>query len=722
MLKVLSSQLILVIAVSFWASAASAIVSATLPASRSVQVDTTATIFATIINPGPEAATGCGISLATVIDAELFFQITNPVDNSLTGEPNEPVDIPPGESQSFLIGVTPGSAFAATDVAFNFSCNNTDAAPSFSGLNTLLLSSSEQPVADIVTIALTPSANGVTEVPQENGLGFFSMASVNVGATADLTLTARGPAALDGALLVCETNPQTGACLAPPAPSLPVTITGNATPTFAVFVSSFLALPFDPAGGRIFVEFTDTAGQIRGSTSVAVSGGGPDVTAVFPVDTSGNVDLPPGPAAEQVLWFLDRVRSGDVTLAEINERFDDAFDANNLLSFIANVNASHSNARVIEVVSVTPISVQLLIDNGSGGGVLSVSLQTRLADGVISGLFVPFFEDTIRTSETQALSSTEVADAFENVGQDTSLLVAQVNSAGQCVPLLERNATTLRAVGSVFKIYSLAAVASAINDGEVTLNQNLPLDSNFFAPANNILSEPPGTPLSVFDHARLMIGRSDNTATDHIHSVAGREQLDQAVLTLGHTTPDILTPLLSVNQRFSLFQVLTPTEAAIYLNASEAEQQVILQDQIEPIGSLVNNPAANLFNADILVNGTWQASPIDLCNAFTRLRTTYPVDSDAFTIINESMSTSAPFTGIRNEWDRVWFKGGSLAAGTANGPETRALAFAWFLESAERGRFVVVGAANNEFTGGINQPMTRSLLVRLLDLLAADQI
>ena len=162
-----------------------------------------------------------------------------------------------------------------------------------------------------------------------------------------------------------------------------------------------------------------------------------------------------------MLWFLDRVRSGDVTLAEINERFDDAFDANNLLSFIANVNASHSNARVIEVVSVTPISVQLLIDNGSGGGVLSVSLQTRLADGVISGLFVPFFEDTIRTSETQALSSTEVADAFENVGQDTSLLVAQVNSAGQCVPLLERNATTLRAVGSVFKIYSLAAVASA---------------------------------------------------------------------------------------------------------------------------------------------------------------------------------------------------------------------------------------------------------------------
>ena len=618
--------------------------------------------------------------------------------------------------------MTPGSAFPATDVAFNFTCNNTDAAPSFSGLNTLLLSSSDQPVADIVTIALTPSDNGVTEVPQENGLGFFSMASVNVGATADLTLTARGPVALDGALLVCETNPLTGACLAPPAPSLPVSIASNATPTFAVFVSSFLALPFDPAGGRIFVEFNDTAGQIRGSTSVAVSGGDPDVTPVFPVDTSGNVDLPPGPAAEQVLWFLDRVRDGNVTLAEINERFDDVFDANNLLSFFDCLNASHSSARVIDVVSVTPNSVRLLIDNGSGGGVLSVSLQARLADGVISSLFVPFFEDTLRTPETQALSSVEVADAFEDVGQDTSLLVAQVNSAGQCVPQLERNATTSRAVGSVFKIYSLAAVAGAIDDGEVTLDQNLPLDSNFFAVGNNIASEPPGTPLSVFDHARLMIGRSDNTATDHIHSVAGREQLDQSVLTLGHTTPDILTPLLSINQRFSLILALTPTEAANYLNASEAEQQVILQDQIEPLGSLVNNPAVNTFNGDLLVNGTWQATPADLCNAFMSLRTTYPIDSDAFSIINESMSSNAAFTGLRNEWDRVWFKGGSLAAGTADGPETRALAFAWFLESAERGRFVVVGVANNEFTGGVDQPITSALLVRLLDLLAADQI
>ena len=94
-LKLLSRQLILIIAVSFWTSAASAIVSATLPSSRSVQVDSTATIFATVFNLGQEAATGCAISLATVIDAELFFQTTDPATNTLTRVPNEPVDIAP---------------------------------------------------------------------------------------------------------------------------------------------------------------------------------------------------------------------------------------------------------------------------------------------------------------------------------------------------------------------------------------------------------------------------------------------------------------------------------------------------------------------------------------------------------------------------------------------------------------------------------------------------
>jgi hypothetical protein len=71
-------------------------------------------------------------------------------------------------------------------------------------------------------------------------------------------------------LLICQTNPASGACLAAPAPSVTTTIAANATPTFGIFVAGSGTVPFDPANNRVFVSFGDSGGTVRGSTSVAV--------------------------------------------------------------------------------------------------------------------------------------------------------------------------------------------------------------------------------------------------------------------------------------------------------------------------------------------------------------------------------------------------------------------------------------------------------------------
>jgi len=71
-------------------------------------------------------------------------------------------------------------------------------------------------------------------------------------------------------LMVCETNPATGACLAAPAPSVTTQIDANETPTFAVFVSATGAVPFDPANNRVSLRFKDAGDITRGATSVAV--------------------------------------------------------------------------------------------------------------------------------------------------------------------------------------------------------------------------------------------------------------------------------------------------------------------------------------------------------------------------------------------------------------------------------------------------------------------
>jgi len=256
-------------------------VAAVLPTSRSVQVDVTATVFATIINPDDVTATNCAIEPASVQDADFFYQTTDPVTNTLTGTANTAVDIPAGGSQSFLIGMTPRSEFASTNVEFAFFCGNTGASPVLEAINTLLLGSSIAPTPDVIAVALTLSGDGITNIPRDQQFGFMSIATTNVGSAARITAQPRDIAGLDGTVLICETHPATGKCLADPAASVSDIQTEGDTRTFSVFASSDTRVPLDPTLRRVALEFLDDAGVIRGRTGVAVQGGGPSAFSHF---------------------------------------------------------------------------------------------------------------------------------------------------------------------------------------------------------------------------------------------------------------------------------------------------------------------------------------------------------------------------------------------------------------------------------------------------------
>ena len=120
----------------------SALLSAVLPSSRSVQVGATATAFTTVINTGSTPALSCEISPLISLPASFSYQTTNPATNAITGSPNTPVDIPAGSVQSFVLALTPTAPIAPTDVRLSFDCANTLAAPINSGLNTWLFSAS----------------------------------------------------------------------------------------------------------------------------------------------------------------------------------------------------------------------------------------------------------------------------------------------------------------------------------------------------------------------------------------------------------------------------------------------------------------------------------------------------------------------------------------------------------------------------------------------------
>ena len=249
----------------------SAPAAAVLPASRSVQMGTPATAFATMINTGPGMATSCGMAPAAQMPGTFMYQATDPRTNHTVGMPNEPMDMPMGGSQTFMFAFTPTAPMDPTDMVINFSCTNTGSTDAHPGLNTFLISASTSPVPDMVALAATLGNNGIVNVPGANGTGVFAVATVNAGAGGSITASAdTGGVRMPVELELCQTDPGTAQCISTLGPTVTIPVNAGTTPTFAIFVEGHGMVPFDPATNRVFVRFTDMGGHVRGATSVAV--------------------------------------------------------------------------------------------------------------------------------------------------------------------------------------------------------------------------------------------------------------------------------------------------------------------------------------------------------------------------------------------------------------------------------------------------------------------
>ena len=256
---------------------AAPLVDAILPSSRSVEVNAEATFFMTLINTTGVTATNCGLDGLDFADSSTggfsynwIWQTTDPANNQPTGTPFAPVSIPAGGYQTFYAGVTFSSPIAAS-FQMLASCSNADTASVIPGVNTLALTVASSPTPDVIALAETPTQNGIIDVPS-GGSNAFAVATDNLGIAGTIAVSAgTGSTSLPLSLALCQTDPSTAQCLAPPSSTLTANIAAGGTPTFSIFATATGAIAADPASNRIFVSFKDASGgTLRGSTSVAV--------------------------------------------------------------------------------------------------------------------------------------------------------------------------------------------------------------------------------------------------------------------------------------------------------------------------------------------------------------------------------------------------------------------------------------------------------------------
>lgn len=252
------------------------------------------------------------------------------------------------------------------------------------------------------------------------------------------------------------------------------------------------------------------------------------------------------------------------------------------------------------------------------------------------------------------------------------------------------NAEERLAVGSSFKLYVLKAVYEAVEKGELDFDTVVLLKEKDRSIPSGILQDwPAGTPVTVKTLTNLMISISDNTATDNLIGLVGREKVEGLA-------NERNIPFLKTNELFKLKYAADSGLQEKYLKGSIEEKR----DALPALADLKVN-VSDIVTSPLLINELeWFFSTRELCSIIYELR-----DADELRI-NPGLADS-------EEWYLAAYKGGS---------EPGVLQYTHLLQKEAGGDFYAVSATINNPDKEVDQLKFTELCSRLITLIRDGKI
>jgi len=284
-------------------------------------------------------------------------------------------------------------------------------------------------------------------------------------------------------------------------------------------------------------------------------------------------------------------------------------------------------------------------------------LEIRMERAIAGGGIAIDPADGNRVSELLFRTFEPVDDSPEKIRADiealpgtANALFAPLNRLDQ--PVLAVNSDTQLALGSAFKLYVLSALAQAVQSGDLAWDDVVSLAEKSF-PSGQMQDWPQGAPVTLHTLATMMISISDNTATDQLIAVLGRERVEAELIASGNSDPSRTLPFLNTRQLFALRGV-SDEIIARYRAADDAGQQAILSELREE--DVSQERLQQVFSGDRpgAIDIEWYASPRDLAALLDRLAAAENETARGVMAVNTHLPDR-----IVSDWDDVGYKGGS---------------------------------------------------------------
>jgi hypothetical protein len=226
------------------------------------------------------------------------------------------------------------------------------------------------------------------------------------------------------------------------------------------------------------------------------------------------------------------------------------------------------------------------------------------------------------------------------------------------------------AVGSSFKLFILGELAAEVNADRRGLDNVMRLRADLKGPPSSDMGDwPAGSPVTLHTLALKMISISDNTATDHLLYLLGRENVERQIARMGVSHPEWNRPLLSTREMTMLRDKKTGMLGSEYLKLNEAGRRKFLADRFAG----VPNYEQLDFDTAAYSVAEWYATPLDMAHTLAWLKNNTQSGQPANALRGVmAIETKLPHDAKR--WPYVGFKGGS---------EDQLLAGNWLLENRD---------------------------------------
>ncbi len=281
--------------------------------------------------------------------------------------------------------------------------------------------------------------------------------------------------------------------------------------------------------------------------------------------------LPPDTKAGKMLARVLAMFGGDaeaITDQDLSDEFKAQVPLTKLRQVTSQIRAAEGT---LTLVSIDEGSKERSLVANVAGSKKQTPLKLRLAlneaDTIVGLLIQPGMDPRVPPLKSWDDLKERLAAASEKTSFSLRELVERTMNAapeedGQpAIPTVIReiqsrvyhNSETPLAIGSAFKLWVLAALGSAIADGDARWDEPLKVnDALKSLPSGVMQSEKDGTEFTLRQFAEKMISISDNTATDHLIHKLGRDRCERtmAKCTLGHS--DLNAPFLTTRDLFAL--------------------------------------------------------------------------------------------------------------------------------------------------------------------------